>query len=157
MEAIAEARCLDVISLGTDQNAQEHFFRPEEMDPDEHGAGGVPVRTPDDLRAIYQASRRGNYPLMRSYSGTRDHLQYADMLVRTINNAWCATSLFWFNAMDVLLCCARRVRTVKSGRECWYKGSSNALLEAVNSHHTSTVLQKNRRCPVAHTTEYSPS
>ncbi|MBI5959587.1 MAG: methionine synthase, partial [Chloroflexi bacterium] len=34
------------------------------------------------------------------YSGTADHLRYAEMLVRTISNAWCATSLFWFNAMD---------------------------------------------------------
>src|SRR5690606_3628728 len=53
-----------------------------------------------DLRALYQASRRGNYPLLRAYSGTADHIRYADMLVKTINNAWCATSLFWFNAMD---------------------------------------------------------
>ena len=100
VEAIAEARCLDVISLGTDQNAQEHFFRPEEMDPDEHGAGGVPVRTPDDLRAIYQASRRGNYPLMRCYSGTRDTLKWAAMLKETINNAWCAVPLFWYSQLD---------------------------------------------------------
>src|SRR5215471_12870277 len=35
---IARAECLDVISLGTDQNAQEHFFRPDEMDPSAHGA-----------------------------------------------------------------------------------------------------------------------
>ncbi|HEY8414945.1 MAG TPA: methionine synthase, partial [Thermaerobacter sp.] len=97
---IAEARCLDVISLGTDQNAQEHFFRPEEMDPDQHGAGGVPVRTPDDLRAIYQASRRGNYPLMRCYSGTRDTLKWAEMLKETINNAWCAVPLFWYSQLD---------------------------------------------------------
>ena len=40
---IARAGCLDVLSLGTDQNAQEHFFRPTEMDPTAHGAGGVPV------------------------------------------------------------------------------------------------------------------
>jgi hypothetical protein len=37
---------------------------------------------------------------MRSYSGTADHIRYAEMLWRTIHNAWCATSLFWFNAMD---------------------------------------------------------
>jgi hypothetical protein len=27
-------------------------------------------------------------------------VRYADVLRRTIRNAWCATSLFWFNAMD---------------------------------------------------------
>ena len=97
---IAEAGVLDVISLGADQDAQEHFFHPELQDPKSKGAGGVPFRSEEDLRALYAASRRGNFPLMRSYSGTADHVRYADVLVRTINNAWCATSLFWFNAMD---------------------------------------------------------
>jgi methylmalonyl-CoA mutase cobalamin-binding subunit len=97
---IAESRALDVISLGADQGAQAAFFRPYLQGPKSKGAGGVPFRTEDDLRRLYAASRRGNYPLMRSYSGTADHLRYAEMLVRTINNAWCATSLFWFNAMD---------------------------------------------------------
>src|SRR5690606_21995165 len=46
---IAEAGVVDVISLAPDQNAQEHFFRPERMDPSQDGAGGVPVRTPDDF------------------------------------------------------------------------------------------------------------
>ncbi len=97
---IAEAGVLDVISLGADQDAQENFFRPAQQDPRSKGAGGVPFRTEEDLQELYRASRRGNYPLLRSYSGTADHLRYADMLARTINNAWCATSLFWFNAMD---------------------------------------------------------
>ncbi len=100
IERIAESGALDVISLGADQDAQEHFFRPDLQDPKSRGAGGVPFRTEDDLRRLYEAAQRGNYPLMRSYSGTRDHIRYAEMLVRTINNAWCATSLFWFNAMD---------------------------------------------------------
>lgn len=97
---IAQAEALDVISLGADQDAQEHFFRPSQINPKSKGAGGVPFRTEADLETLYQASRCGNYPLLRSYSGTADHLHYADMLVRTIHNAWCATSLFWFNAMD---------------------------------------------------------
>lgn len=97
---IAEAEILDVISLGADQDAQAHFFRPDLQDPRRRGAGGVPFRTEADLEQLYAASRTGNYPLMRSYSGTADLLRYADMLVRTIHNAWCATSLFWFNAMD---------------------------------------------------------
>lgn len=97
---IAKASVLDVISLGSDQDAQENFFHPLRQDPRSKGAGGVPFRTEADLISLYQASRRGNYPLLRAYSGTADHLRYADLLVRTINNAWCATSLFWFNAMD---------------------------------------------------------
>jgi hypothetical protein len=97
---IADAQVLDVISLGPDQDAQDTLFRPALRRLASTGAGGVPFRNEQDLERLYAASRRGNYPLLRSYSGTRDHVRYAETLVRTINNAWCATSLFWFNAMD---------------------------------------------------------
>jgi methylmalonyl-CoA mutase cobalamin-binding subunit len=97
---IARAECLDVLSLGTDQNAQEHFFRPGEMDSTAHGAGGVPVRTAADLEAIYAHARLGNFPLLRCYSGTRDTMRWAPMLARTIRNAWCAIPLFWYTRLD---------------------------------------------------------
>ncbi len=97
---IAESKTLDIISLGPDQDAQENFFHPGNQNQSRKGAGGVPFRSEEELIQLYQASQRGNFPLMRSYSGTAEHIKYADMLVRTINNAWCATSLFWFNAMD---------------------------------------------------------
>jgi len=100
IERIAEARVLDVVSLGTDQDAQENFFHPERQDPARTGAGGVPVRTPSDYRALYAASRRGNYPLLRTYSGSDDFIRLAEMYVETIHIAWCATPLFWFNRMD---------------------------------------------------------
>ncbi len=97
---IAGAGALDVISLGIDQDAQENFFNIERQDPRQTGAGGVPVRTPDDYRVLYSASRTGNYPLLRTYSGTDDFLRLAEMYVETINIAWCAIPLFWFNQMD---------------------------------------------------------
>ncbi len=97
---LAEAGILDVISLGPDQNAQESFFRPEEMDPAQDGAGGAPVRRPEDFRDIYEASRRGNYPLVRSYSGTRDLIKMAQMLKETVNLAWGAVPLFWYSELD---------------------------------------------------------
>jgi methylmalonyl-CoA mutase cobalamin-binding subunit len=100
IQEIAEARVLDVISLGIDQDAQANFFHPERQDARRTGAGGVPVRTPDDYRALYAASRRGNYPLLRTYSGTDDFIRLAEMYVDTINIAWCAIPLFWFNQMD---------------------------------------------------------
>lgn len=100
IEKISEARILDVISLGTDQDAQENFFHPERQNPRKHGAGGVPVRSEADLRRLHEASRTGNYPLMRAYSGTDDFIQMAEVLVSTIQNAWCAIPLFWFNRMD---------------------------------------------------------
>ncbi|HFD38908.1 MAG TPA: methionine synthase [Anaerolineae bacterium] len=97
---IAEARVLDIVSLGIDQDAQANFFHPERQDPRRTGAGGVPVRSADDYRALYEASRRGNFPLLRTYSGTDDFLRLAEMYVETIHIAWCAIPLFWFNQMD---------------------------------------------------------
>ncbi len=97
---ISEARVLDVISLGIDQDAQENFFHPERQDPRRKGAGGVPVRSAEDYLQLYEASRTGNYPLLRTYSGTDDFIPLAEMYLKTINNAWCAIPLFWFNQMD---------------------------------------------------------
>jgi len=100
VQDIAAARVLDVISLGIDQDAQENFFHPERQNPRRKGAGGVPVRSAEDYRALYQDSRRGNFPLLRTYSGTDDFIALAEMYVDTINIAWCAIPLFWFNQMD---------------------------------------------------------
>lgn len=97
---IAKAGVLDVISLGTDQNAQEFFFRPQEMNPKLHGTGGVPVRSHDDLSKLYESSRCGNFPLMRCYSGTQDLQKWAEMSVRTIRNAWAAIPLCWYSVID---------------------------------------------------------
>lgn len=97
---LAEERAVDIISLAPDQNAQECFFRPAEMDPRQDGSGGVPVRSAEDFRALYRASRRGNYPLLRCYSGTRDVIPMARLLKETINLAWGAVPLMWYNVLD---------------------------------------------------------
>ena len=97
---IAESGYIDVISLGTDQDAQENFFHPERQNPRRRGAGGVPVRSPQDFREIKEVSQKGNYPLMRTYSGTDDFLRLAEMYVETIDIAWAAIPLYWFNRMD---------------------------------------------------------
>ena len=109
---IADARVLDIISLGPDQNTQQFFFRPELREPTLDGAGGVPVRTADEFTRIKQASQCGNYPLMRCYSGTADVLPMAEMLVDTIDNAWCAVPLCWYNKLD-----GRGTRTVREAME----------------------------------------
>lgn len=100
IKEIAVSGLVDVISLGIDQDAQENFFHPERQDPRRRGAGGVPVRSPKDYAAIYQASRCGNFPLLRTYTGTDDFIQLAEMYVDTIRQAWAAIPLFWFNQMD---------------------------------------------------------
>jgi methylmalonyl-CoA mutase cobalamin-binding subunit len=97
---IAEAQVLDVISLGIDQDAQANFFHPERQNPRQRGAGGVPVRSPNDYRSLYAASRCGNFPLLRTYSGTDEFIRLAEMYVEAIHIAFCAIPIFWFNQMD---------------------------------------------------------
>ena len=52
------------------------------------------------MRSFMQPAERGNFPLLRTYSGTDDFIQLAEMYKETINIAWCAIPLFWFNQMD---------------------------------------------------------
>jgi len=97
---IAQSRVLDVISLGIDQNTQQFYFRPHMRNPSMDGAGGVPITGDEQFRQLKKASLCGNFPLMRCYSGTADVLPFADILHETIDNAWCAVPLFWYNDLD---------------------------------------------------------
>jgi methylmalonyl-CoA mutase cobalamin-binding subunit len=134
---IAGSGVLDVLSIGPDQNAQEYFFNPGDMNPELNGAGGVPLRKAEDLTAIYLASRCGNYPLVRCYSGTRNLIKWAEMSVRTIRNAWAAVPLCWYSVMD-----GRSGRSLEEAmREHqevmrWYAGR-NIPVEVNESHQWS--------------------
>jgi hypothetical protein len=134
---IAESGVLDVISIAPDQNAQESFFRPDEMKHALDGAGGVPVRTAKHLRAIYQTTRTGNYPLVRIYSGTRDLLQWAQLSSDTVHNAWAAVPLCWYSALD-----GRSTRpleqAIMENQQCmrWH-GEAGIPLEVNEPHHWS--------------------
>ena len=134
---IAESGVLDIISLAPDQNAQESFFRPSEMEPMLDGAGGVPVRSAEDLDRIYHASRCGNHPLLRIYSGTRDLIRWAELATETIRNAWGAVPLCWYSALD-----GRSQRTpeeaIRENQEAmrWY-GLQEIPLEVNEAHHWS--------------------
>ena len=100
IEKLADSGLLDVISLAPDQNAQQYFFEPEKMDPAQDGAGGAPIRSVEDFKKLYEATRRGNYPLVRCYSGTRNLVKMAKILKETINNAWAAIPVFWYSELD---------------------------------------------------------
>lgn len=97
---LSDSGLLDVISLAPDQNCQEFFFQPERMVPGEDGAGGAPIRTEEDLVRMYEATRHGNHPLMRCYSGTRDQLPFSRILKERVNNAWAAIPLTWYSQLD---------------------------------------------------------
>ena len=100
IKILAENKLLDVISLAPDQNAQEHYFQQDQMPKGEDGAGGVPIRNEEHLRWMYEATRRGNFPMMRCYSGTRDLYPFSKILKDTVNNAWAAIPLTWYSQLD---------------------------------------------------------
>jgi hypothetical protein len=100
IQEIAEARVLDVISIAPDQNAQEFFFRPDERDIKLDGAGGVPLRSEEDLLKLHKARQCGNYPYLRIYSGTQDLLKWAKLSVGAIDNAWGTIPLCWYSELD---------------------------------------------------------
>ncbi|MCL6087041.1 MAG: cobalamin B12-binding domain-containing protein [Actinobacteria bacterium] len=137
IKTIAESKLIDVISLGPDQNTQEFFFHPEKMDKKQDGAGGVPIRSAQDLKKLYEASRTGNYPLMRCYSGTNDIIKFAELLADNIKNAWCAVPLCWYNELD-----NRSKRTLEESISenqsvmKWH-AARNIPVEVNESHHWS--------------------
>ncbi len=100
IKVLANSKLLDVISLAPDQNCQEYYYHQSEMPKGEDGAGGVPIRNEEDLRRMYQATRFGNFPLMRCYSGTRDLHAFSKVLKDTLNNAWAAIPLTWYSSLD---------------------------------------------------------
>lgn len=143
---IAEAKVLDILSIGTDQNAQEHFFHTEEMDTTLDGSGGVPIRSSEDLERIYSATRCGNYPLVRCYSGTRNLIKWAQLLKYTINNAWGAVPLCWYSQLDGR---SRRplLKAINENQEAikWY-ANNNIPVEVNESHqwalrYTSDIIE----------------
>lgn len=97
---LADSELLDIISIAPDQNCQAHFFEQEKINPSEDGAGGVPLRDEKDFEKLYEATRRGNYPLVRCYSGTKNVLEFAKILRKTINNTFAAIPLTWYSDLD---------------------------------------------------------
>jgi len=137
IKIISESQLLDIISIGPDQNTQEFFFHPDEMDHKQDGAGGVPIRSAEDFKKLFIASRTGNYPLLRCYSGTNDIKKMAEVLLRNINNAWCAVPLCWYNELD-----NRSSRTLEESIfenqsvMAWHAGRGIPV-EVNESHHWS--------------------
>ncbi|BAS28872.1 methionine synthase [Limnochorda pilosa] len=137
VRVLAESESLDVISLGVDQNTQEHFFHPDQADPQQDGAGGVPVRTPEQFRALYEASRTGNYPLMRSYSGTRDLIRMAEVLHETIHLAWGAIPLTWYSVLDGRSDRSLHETLVEAQEAMRWHAARGIPVEMNESHHWS--------------------
>lgn len=100
IKLLAESGLLDIISVAPDQNCQQYYFDQKKIDANQDGAGGVPLRSEKDFICLYEASRCGNYPLVRCYSGTTHLVKFSDLLKRTLNNAWAAIPLLWYSELD---------------------------------------------------------
>lgn len=91
---LASKGFLDILSIGSSQLSQSNFG--EEWG-DKLNGGGVPVNSEMEFADIWQSARP---MLVRTYSGTKNVLPMAKMYERTINNAWNALSLWWFDELD---------------------------------------------------------
>jgi hypothetical protein len=85
---------LDIVSVGSSQLSQSDFGTEW---GDRPNGGGVPINSEKDLNDIWQVARP---MLVRTYSATRNVPQMAEVYERTINIAWHALSLWWFNKID---------------------------------------------------------
>ncbi len=104
VEMLADAECLEIVSLAPDQPAQEYlakFVRGEE-DPEQYlkGQGGVPIRTTEDLQRLKAATLRGNYPMTRIYSGTDELVELAKLYESSFRMPFPAVPIFFYNELD---------------------------------------------------------
>ncbi|MBN1318647.1 MAG: glutamate mutase L [Anaerolineales bacterium] len=104
VQMLADAQCLEIVSLAPDQPSQAHlakFIRGEE-DPDRYlkGQGGVPIRTREDLMRLKEATQRGNFPMTRIYSGTDELVELAKLFEGAFNMPFPAVPIFFYNELD---------------------------------------------------------
>ncbi|HET6445531.1 MAG TPA: glutamate mutase L [candidate division Zixibacteria bacterium] len=104
VEKLADAHTFEIVSLAPDQPSQEmlaKFIRGEE-DPDKYlrGQGGAPIRTLEDLTRLKAASRRGNFPMTRIYTGTDELLALAHLWQEYLNSCFPAVPVFFYNELD---------------------------------------------------------
>ena len=137
IENIADEKVLDIISVAPDQNAQEFFFDQDSMDRSLDGAGGVPVRNEEDFKTLYNAGQRGNFPLLRSYSGTKDIEKFAQVLKDNIDNAWCAVPLFWYSELDKRGPRKLKEAIIENQNVMRWHAERNIAVEINDPHHWS--------------------
>ena len=101
VRALALAGAVDEVSLGSSDLSQRYFGHPEEFERRKND-GGVPYRTFDDLVALQQASRCGNFPGVKPYAHVTEMVPFVEACLRAgmLIGAHQAVPLFWFNELD---------------------------------------------------------
>lgn len=101
IKQLAEARVLDEVSLGSSDLSQRYFGHPEMFERLKND-GGVPYKDFNDLVALYQASRHGNFPGVKPYCHVVDLVKFAHQCLDAgmLRGVHQAVPLFWFNELD---------------------------------------------------------
>lgn len=126
---LSSAGYLDILSVGVSQLSQSNFG--ENWNGKING-GGVPVNSEEEYINIWKAA---NPMLVRTYSATKHIRNMAEMYERTINIAWHALSLWWFDELDgrgdnsLLHNLKEHIDTMR------YIAQTNKPFEANVSHH----------------------
>lgn len=129
LKFLADTKFLDIVSIGTSQLTQSNFG---EDWGDRVNGGGVPINSPEEYRMIYEVSRP---LLLRTYAGTKNIPELAEIHEETINISWHALSIWWFNQLDergpygLYKNLQQHFETIK------YIASTNKPFEANVSHH----------------------
>lgn len=128
-QILADAGYLDILSIGSSQLSQSSFG---ENWAEKVNGGGVPVNSEEEYRDIWNAARP---MLVRTYSGTKNVESMAQIYERTINIAWHALSLWWFDELDgrgpnsLYKNLKEHIETIR------YIATTNKPVEANVSHH----------------------
>lgn len=92
---------VDEVSLGSSDLSQRYFGDHSAFETMKND-GGVPYKDVADLKALYEASRMGNYPAVKPYAHVKDLVPFVDtcLEVGMLKGAHQAVPLFWFSELD---------------------------------------------------------
>jgi hypothetical protein len=91
---LAQSNLLDVLSIGSSQLTQSNFGEDWEDKPN---GGGIPVNSELEYSIIKENAKP---MLVRTYSGTKNVPELAEIHERSLNISWHALSFWWFNELD---------------------------------------------------------
>ena len=128
-QELSSAGFLDILSIGTSQLSQSNFG--EDWSGLRNG-GGVPVNSVVEFREIWEASKP---MLVRTYSGSHNIRKMASIYEDSINMAWHALSLWWFNELDGRGSNSLYTNLIEHIETIRYIASIDKPFEANVSHH----------------------
>jgi len=101
IKEISNGGAVDIISLGSSNLSQRYYGFPE-LFKNKNNDGGVPYKNKNDLKKLFNASRRGNYPAMKPYAHVNNMVSFIDecLDVGMLRGCQQAIPLFWFNELD---------------------------------------------------------